>query len=154
SENRIGDHQHAHILRQLPGQYRTLDVAPGQGADRAFRVRRAHVETTDQLPRLLANRSAVDQPAITAERRPVEIAQGQVLRHAHAGDTGIAEGLLGQAEELAALHLLPTGRIGLAIDTDFPAGHLALAQQRLGQLALTVAGDPGDTDDLPRQHAE
>ena len=47
-----------------------------------------------------------------------------------------------------APHLLAAGVIGIACDADLAALRLALAGQHLDQLALAVAGDAGDADDL------
>ena len=51
-------------------------------------------------------------------------------------------------------HFLAAGVVDVADDADFPALGRALACQHLDQLALAVAGNAGDADDLAATHRE
>ena len=51
-------------------------------------------------------------------------------------------------------HLLAAGAIGITSDADFAAFRLALAGQHLDELALAVAGNPGNADDLAAAHRQ
>ena len=53
-----------------------------------------------------------------------------------------------------APHLFAAGVIGIAGDADFAILRFALAGQDFDQLALAVAGDAGDADDLAGTHGE
>ena len=64
------------------------------------------------------------------------------------GDAGVLERLFRQARELVPAHLRARGTVALAGDTDLALARLALPGQHLDQLALAVARDAGDADDL------
>src|SRR5206468_10583995 len=68
---------------------------------------------------------------------------------AHPGHTGVAKGLLGEAEDLVAPHLHPSRPIRLAVNGDGARGSLALSGEDLDHLGLAVAGNAGDPHDLP-----
>ena len=53
-----------------------------------------------------------------------------------------------------ALHLRTFGHVGLAVDRDAAAGDRQRAGQRRDQLALAVARDAGDADDLAGLHVQ
>src|SRR5439155_20666252 len=102
----------------------------------------------DLPPGVDAEGAAVEPPAEACERRAVELAEGDVVGDAHAADAGVLQRLLRQERHLVAPHLLAAGVIGIAGDTDLAALGLTLAGQYLDELALAVAGDAGDADDL------
>src|SRR5690348_6512935 len=56
--------------------------------------------------------------------------------------------------DAAAAHLLAGAVIGCAGDANGPRLRLALSGEDLDQLALAVAGDPGDPQDLAAAHGE
>jgi hypothetical protein len=82
------------------------------------------------------------------EGRIVEAAERHVLRDTHAGDAGVAQRFLWQQAEAVALDLGAGGAIALAADTDLSGCCGTLARQHFDKLALTVARNPGDADDL------
>src|SRR3954453_2408654 len=149
-EARIGRDHHVDLAAELTRQHGALDVAAGKLPD--GRIWRAGLDLIARDPALglLAKFSMLQPPAAGGERRTIEIAERQIVGHAHARDAGVLERLLREAGELVAAHLRARGVVTLAGDADFAAARLALPGQDLDQLALAVAGDPRDPDDLAR----
>src|SRR5262249_28752605 len=90
----------------------------------------------------------VEPPGSTAALAPVEIAESEILGDRHGADASVAERLLGEAMDAKTLRRLSRAVILGAGDDDGAAGLDALSRQHLDQLALAVAGDAGDADDL------
>src|SRR5713101_4108446 len=136
------------VAAELARQHRALDIAAGKL--RNGRLRRAGLDRVarDLSLGLLANLSAPQPPAAGGEGRAIEIAESQVVGHAHARDAGVFQRLLRQAEELVPAHLLAGGAVALAADADLAAARFALASENFHQLALAIAGNAGDADDL------
>src|SRR5262249_24070333 len=84
----------------------------------------------------------------SGERRAVEIAERQIVGDAHARHAGILQRFFRQTGEPVPAHLLARRVVALAANAHFAARRLALPRQHLDQLALAVAGDAGDADDL------
>ncbi len=153
SEDRVADQQHLGVVRQFPRQHRALDVAAGQRADRCVLVARAHAEGSDQGAGPFGPR-ARPQPAPAREGRHIVAAQRHVVGHAHRGHTAVAQGLFGQAAHLQRAVLRPRGPVIAVADAHRARRAQALPGQRLHQLALAVAGHPGDADDLAGAHVQ
>ncbi|RMP58716.1 Polar amino acid ABC-type transport system, permease protein [Pseudomonas syringae pv. atrofaciens] len=133
TEYRVGDDQHRDVVGQFTGQYSALYVASGQGADRPVRVVGRYLKLLNQAACLDTCCATIQAPALAAERRLVEIAQGQVVSHAECTDAGVAQGFFGQAEHAQALHLFTPRVVRLAVDRYMPGAEGALAEQRFGQ---------------------
>src|SRR5207253_8417908 len=103
----------------------------------------------DQLAGSLPHGRPVQAPAGDREARLVKDAEGEVLGDAHPGHTGVAKGLLGEAEDLVAPELHPSRPIRLAVNGDGARGSLALYGEDLDHLGLAVPGNAGDPHDLP-----
>src|SRR5208283_6179705 len=75
--------------------------------------------------------------------------EGHVFGDRHVRNRGVLQGLLGQAEHLEAVEMV-AGRLEVLISYQhLPELDPALSGQRLDELALAVARDAGDADDLP-----
>src|SRR6202012_1062020 len=139
---------------ELARQHRALHIAARQRRDRRVRAAGLDLVEADLPGRIVAEGGAVEPPAAAGKRRAVEFAEGDVVGDAHAADTGVLQRLFGQKRHLVPAHLLAAGAVGIARDADFAALGLALAGQHLDELALAVAGDARDADDLAAAHRE
>ncbi len=83
-------------------------------------------------------------------RRLVESAERHVLGDRHRRHGRVLQRLLGQAENLELVEMIALRLEVLVTNKDLPELDRPLAGQRLDELALTVAGDPGDADDFAR----
>src|SRR5262245_25560446 len=144
----IGRDHHIDLAAELARQHGALHVAAGELTYRRVGRARLDLVARDLALGLRAERRALEPPAAGGEGLAVEIAERQVVGDAHARDAGVLQRLLRQAGELVPTHLLAGGAVALAPDPHRPARRLALAGQHLDQLALAVAGHPGDADDL------
>src|SRR5262249_16793797 len=120
------------------------------------RVRRPGLDPVagDLLLRVAAEGGPMQPSAPIGERLPIELAEGEVLRDAHARDAGVPQRLLGQAAQMVLAHLLARRVIGSAPDPDRPGRRQALTGEHLDQLALAVSRYARDADDLAGAHRQ
>src|SRR5262249_38247753 len=111
--------------------------------------RSGYAVATDQIPRDLADHSPIQDRAAGDPAVPIGL-EDAVLGDAEAGRHACAEPILGNVRDSGgdrSARIAGAGATGA--DADEAARGEAHPRDRLCQLALPVAGHPGDTDDLP-----
>ena len=143
------------LVREFARDHDLLQVAAGERADGRARSLRSGCRTRRISARARAgDRRRVDQPA-ARERRPALEAHRQIVGGAgreRGADGGAILGDIGEARR-AMRGDVGAGHVDAA-DAHAPAVGRAQADQRLDELALAVAGDAGDADDLAGAHRE
>ena len=146
--------EHARVAGDLAGDDALLLVAARQ---RRGQRSGPPPRTSYSLIRLAArSRMRVDQqPAAPRQLGRVVLAQGEVLRQREVEDEAAALAVLGDVRDAVADHAARAG-VGhvVAADDDRARIDRPQAGDRLDELALAVAVDAGQGDDLARAHGQ
>ena len=144
----LGGDEHLQVAGELAGHDDLLLVAARQRADGGLRALGADVELLDPL-------AGVAGDGLAAHGRPAgelllaEQVEHQVLAHAEAADVAVVGAVLGDVADPALQALArPVPGDLLAVEEHPSLVGAHEAQQRLDQLGLPVALDPGDPEDL------
>ena len=149
----LAHEQHQGIALDLPGEHQLLLIAAGECGGVLTRVGGPHVESVHLFHRIAGDRGPVEQrPALIASI--VVIAEDGGFAGLEGQDEAHAPAILGHVGKPMEAPDKAAGTYRLAREANPPSGHRPESGQCLQQLALSVAGHPGDADDLARPHRE
>src|SRR5438093_8451790 len=146
--------QNARFAADLPGEHDLLLVPPGQGGRARLRPAASDVVLHQQVAGA-ANELPRKQPTPARVGRLVEIVKSEVLRQGELEHESPPLAVLrnvAEAEIEDRRRILP-GHVASA-DCDAPGADAPQAADRVDQLRLPVAVDPGHADDLPAADVE
>ncbi len=151
---RLRGDQHQGLERELAGEQRLLQVAARERAGARLRPGRADRELLD-LGGDEAPRRAVVEDAAAAERALADAGEDHAVGERQRPEQAGAEAVLGHVRDAEPAHRAGAARGDRpAGDLDPPARGRERAADHLGELALAVARDADDAEDLAAAHGE
>ena len=152
---RLGREQHRRPRSQLPGHDDLLLVAPGQRSSGRLWSRGPDVELPDQAARPIQDRPQPEHELAPGKAAIALVAEDQVAGHRVVQDQARAAPVLGDVGDARGADGGGVERGDVTVAEPDPAcGRPAGAGQHLHQLALPVALDAGDAEDLARSELE
>ena len=151
----LGDDEDVRAQAEFPGQHHLLHVAAGEGARRRAHARAANVELAKELSGVLVHRAALEVDPRGGEFLRALLARQQVVLHRGGGGDAGADAVLRDVRKSQPADLAGGSSCdGLSVDEHLAAAHGPHAGDGLDQLALTVALDGGDAQNLARAHGQ